>query len=76
MEYRARGRPYIDSYKDSFNNFDLGVTGGVGVNFRIQNETYFVLDARYTHGLSDLGKASADVNNNSFALAAGVSFGF
>lgn len=65
----------LESFKDSFNTFDLGVTGGVGCNIRIFNETYLVLDGRYTHGVSDIAKNNADVNNNSFALTAGVSFG-
>lgn len=65
----------LESFKDSFNTFDFGVTGGVGCNIRIFSETYLVLDARYTQGVSDIAKSDADVNNNSFALTAGVSFG-
>jgi outer membrane protein W len=66
----------IDGYKDIYNTFDFGVTGGLGVNFLISRETYFIIDARYTHGLSDLSVANGDVNNNSFGLTAGLSFGF
>lgn len=66
----------IESYKDNFNGFDFGVTGGLGLNFLISTETYFIIDARYTHGLSDITKANENVNNNSFALSAGLSFGF
>jgi len=66
----------ISSLDDTYNRADLGLTGGFGFNFRIYNETYLVLDARYTHGLSDISKASGTVNNNSLALTAGVSFGF
>ncbi len=69
-------REKIDSYKNVYNNVDVGITGGVGFNFLIANETYFILDARYTHGLSDISKAVGDVNNNSLALTAGLSFGF
>ncbi len=69
-------RVKIDSYKNVYNNVDVGITGGVGFNFLIANETYFILDARYTHGLSDISKADGDVNNNSLALTAGLSFGF
>ncbi len=72
----SNDRENIDSYKNTYNGVDVGITGGVGFNFRILNETYFILDARYTHGLSDLSKANGDVNNNSIALTAGVSFGF
>lgn len=66
----------IPSYKNIFNDFDLGVTGGIGFNFLISNETYFIIDARYTHGLSDITKANGNVNNNALGLTAGISFGF
>ncbi len=66
----------IEKYKDSFNNFDFGVTAGLGLNFLISTETYFILDARYTQGLSDVTKANGNVANNSFGLTAGLSFGF
>ncbi|MEO7989201.1 MAG: porin family protein [Chryseolinea sp.] len=69
-------RAKIDSYKNIYNNVDVGITGGVGFNFLVANETYLILDARYTHGLSDISKANGDVNNNSLALTAGLSFGF
>lgn len=72
----SNDRTDIDSYKNTYNGVDVGVTGGIGFNFRILNETYLVLDARYTHGLSDLSKSDGKVNNNSVALTAGVSFGF
>ncbi len=67
----------IDSFKNDYNTVDLGVTTGAGCNIRIYNETYLVLDARYTQGISDVSKSSDNkVNNQSFALTAGVSFGF
>ena len=51
------------------------MTTGAGCNIRILNETYLVFDARYTHGLTDVSKSDGKVNNQSFALTAGVSFG-
>jgi outer membrane protein W len=66
----------IESYKDIYNGFDFGVTGGLGLNFLIATETYLIFDARYTHGLSDISIANGNVNNNSFGLTAGLSFGF
>lgn len=72
----SNDRVNIESYENIFNGFDLGVTGGMGFNFLISNETYFILDARYTHGLSDITKANGNVNNTSFGLTAGISFGF
>jgi len=61
--------------KNNFNPVDFGLTGGLGVSFRIRNETYFVLDGRYTHGISDISKGNDDINNKSFALSAGLQFG-
>jgi len=72
----SNDREPIESYKDVFNGFDFGVTGGLGLNFLISTETYFIIDARYTHGLSDITKADGNVNNKSFGLSAGISFGF
>ncbi len=69
-------RVAIEGYKDIFNNFDLGVTGGLGLNFLVATETYLVIDARYTHGLSDITKANGNANNSAFGLTAGLSFGF
>lgn len=68
-------RVAIPNYENTFNAFDLGVTGGMGFNILIADEMYFIIDARYTHGLSDIAKSAATVNNNSFGLTAGVSFG-
>ncbi len=65
-----------DNFKSSFNTFDLGITAGLGLNFLIANETYFIIDARYTHGFSDITKAAGVVNNNSLGVTAGISFGF
>lgn len=65
----------VESYKDNYNGVDVGVTTGAGCNFRIHKETYLVLDARYTQGLTDVSKSDGKVNNQSFALTAGVSFG-
>lgn len=69
-------RVNIDNYDTIYNSFDLGVTGGIGFNFLISTDTYFIIDARYTHGLSDITKAAGVVNNNSLGLTAGISFGF
>ncbi len=66
----------IESYKKTYNGVDVGITGGAGFNLRIMNETYLVFDARYTRGLSDITQTIDNVNNNSIALTAGVSFGF
>jgi opacity protein-like surface antigen len=65
----------IENYADIFKTFDFGLTGGLGLNWLIANETHIVLDGRYTHGLSDLSKADGKVNNQGFTISAGVTFG-
>lgn len=66
----------IDNYNKVYNAFDFGLTGGLGLNFEIARETRFLIDARYTHGLTDITKSAAsDVNNNAIGITAGFSFG-
>ena len=66
----------VANYKDIYNNFDLGLGFGIGINFKVAEEMYFIVDTRYTYGLSDLSKSSAsEVNNLALAFSAGLSFG-
>lgn len=67
-----------DSYQDVYNTFDFGLSGGLGVNIKVAEEIYFIVDARYTYGLSDLYKNSLNDskhNNHGLAITAGMSFG-
>jgi len=55
---------------------DFGVTGGVGVQFRAGGQDVRV-DARYTHGLTDINDSSAsgdtrEVKNRAFAVTVGL----
>jgi hypothetical protein len=65
----------IDNYDDAFNTFDLGLAAGLGLNIRVAEEMYLIVDARYTYGLSDISIGSGTVNNQAVALSAGLSFG-
>lgn len=65
----------VQNFEDSYNNFDVGVGFGLGINFRVANEMYFIIDTRYTYGFSDISKSPADVNNQALAFTAGLSFG-
>ncbi|WP_161622688.1 porin family protein [Cesiribacter andamanensis] len=61
---------------EGFNKFDLGFSGGIGLNYLIAPETRLLLDGRYTHGLSDLIKQEpVAVYNRGFAISLGLSFG-
>lgn len=61
--------------KEDFNTFDFGVTGGIGLNYRITESFRLLLDARYNYGISDIMKSAAmNVNNQGVAVTLGVSF--
>ena len=54
---------------------DFGGQVGLGFNYRIKNETWLNVDARYMHGFTDITKeASTNFQNMGFGLNVGVSF--
>jgi hypothetical protein len=65
----------VADYQQTYNDFDLGVTGGLGLNYQILPETRLLFDARYTYGLSDITKAAGQINNETVTLTFGMSFG-
>jgi hypothetical protein len=66
----------VDSYKDVYNTFDFGVSLGLGLSIRVANEMYFIIDTRYTYGLSEVYKnADGSSNNQNAIVTAGLSFG-
>jgi hypothetical protein len=67
---------------NTINPLDVGITGGIGLNFHVQGAMRALLDVRYTHGLSDVAESqsigfAADprVCNSALTISAGVSFG-
>ncbi len=66
----------IDSYKDVYNGFDFGMSAGLGLNIRVAEEMYLIVDARYTYGFTNIAKEGDDkINNQPIAITAGLSFG-
>ena len=71
----------VPNYKDSYNTFDFGITGGIGFNYEVADDIRVLIDARYTYGLSDVTKSPSpnvndpNINNMTIGLTAGVSFG-
>lgn len=66
----------VDSYKDVYNTFDFGVGLGLGLNIKVGPEVYFIIDARYTYGLTEVYKnAEGSSNNQNATVTAGLSFG-
>lgn len=66
----------LEDYSDFYNTFDLGVTAGLGFNYECSPGTRILIDARYTHGLTDISKSgSVSSINQAIGITAGVSFG-
>jgi hypothetical protein len=65
----------VPDYESSYNKYDIGATGGLGLNYLILRHTRLLLDARYTYGLSDITTAPSQVNNETFTVTFGISFG-
>jgi hypothetical protein len=64
-----------DEQRKNFSDFDIGVTGGVGLNYEILNQTRVLLDARYTRGFTDAANPG-QIYNNSLGVTLGMSFAF
>jgi outer membrane protein W len=66
----------MTNYDSVFNTFDVGLTGGLGLNYEIAKEIRLLLDVRYTHGITDITKAgNSNVNNQAIGITGGISFG-
>lgn len=66
----------VDSYKDVYNTFDFGASLGLGLNIKVAAEMYFIIDARYTYGFTEVYKdADGSSNNQNATVTAGLSFG-
>lgn len=72
-----------DKYGNNFNPsvgnknyepFDLGLTFGGGLNYRLKNKMWLNLDVRYGLGLLDVSTDANKMMNSSWGLNAGVSF--
>jgi outer membrane protein W len=67
----------------AINPVDVGITGGIGLNMRLQGAMRALLDVRYTHGISNIADsqltgftvASPTVGNNAITVTLGLSFG-
>jgi opacity protein-like surface antigen len=64
-----------DSNNRTYNPFDLGLTFGAGVNFRLVEKIWLNLDGRYGLGLLDVTRASNNsIKNNNWGINLGLSF--
>jgi hypothetical protein len=62
-------------YQSTFNTYDIGATAGLGLNYEVIPETRFLIDARYTYGLTDITKRPGQINNEAISVNFGISFG-
>jgi len=69
--------PILDDInnKDNTENFDIGLTAGAGLNYRLVNKTWLNLDLGYYHGFKEIFKSGGDYSNRNIMLNVGVNFG-
>ncbi|WP_439585272.1 porin family protein [Dyadobacter bucti] len=64
-----------DANNRVYNPFDLGLTFGGGLNYRLQRKIWLNLDVRYGLGLLDITRANnQNIKNNNWGFNAGLSF--
>lgn len=64
-----------DSNNRIYAPFDLGLTFGAGLNYRLQEKIWLNFDARYGVGLLDVTRLdNAKVRNNNWGINVGLSF--
>ena len=64
-----------DANNRIYNPFDLGLTFGGGLNYRLQRKIWLNLDVRYGLGLLDVARNDTqNVKNNNWGFNAGLSF--
>jgi outer membrane protein W len=78
--------PEVTESKDSWDDFDLGVTASVGLNYRLVTNTWLTADISYLHGITDAREDSkrnvnrnyvpgTNYKNRNVQLNVGVNFG-
>lgn len=60
---------------DSYRSADLGLTGGIQLNFSTGDRQHFTIDARYTQGITNIVTNSTDIRNQMITLGLGYNFG-
>jgi len=68
---------YGDSNNRNYNPVDVGLTAGIGLNYRLKNKVWLNTDVRYGLGLVDVTKSNANrLLNHNIGVNLGVSFPF
>ena len=81
LRTKANFDPTQGSPSDKFDNTavfkptEVGLTGGLQLNFRVRNRERFIVDLRYTHGLTDVWTGPGTTQNQTFTFGLGYNFG-
>lgn len=62
-------------YTDTYRPADIGVTGGIQLNFSTGDRQHFTIDARYTQGINNIAVNNTDVRNQMITIGLGYNFG-
>jgi hypothetical protein len=71
----ADGVTYTNDVTELYRSADLGITAGFQLNWRAGARQRFTVEARYTHGLTNITFATNDLRNQMITLGLGYNFG-
>ncbi|MCY7330879.1 MAG: PorT family protein [Saprospiraceae bacterium] len=76
--YNKNDDDRVEIKDDRYQSFDLGVTGGLGFNYKLASRTWLNLDLAYTQGLLSINDVDDNINrlNQNIGATIGISFGF
>ncbi|ARK08966.1 porin family protein [Fibrivirga algicola] len=74
-EKAADGKDVKTVTTDLYRTADLGLTAGFQANFRTGDRQRFTVDARYTHGITNIGLNATDLRNQMITVGLGYNFG-
>ncbi len=70
----SSGTNYV-SLDNVYRTADLGLTGGIQLNWGTGDRQHFTIDARYTHGITNIGTVANDIRNQMITVGLGYNFG-
>lgn len=75
--FSGNGVNYTNEVNDQYRTADLGLTAGFQLNWRAGNRQRFTVDARYTHGITNISTNPniTDLRNQMITIGLGYNFG-
>ncbi|RYF77342.1 MAG: PorT family protein [Cytophagaceae bacterium] len=74
-EKAADGKDVKTDVTQLYRTADLGLTAGFQANFRVADRQRFTVDARYTHGITNVALNTTDLRNQMITVGLGYNFG-